>query len=460
MAMGLRRALGSDPYLVIDQRSSESFRSWGFYDESMESRPKILISSGFGYGNVGDEAQVGACATRWLLVCPNAIITLLSPNPPYTAALHPYRVEWAPRVAWFRSNTVGPYFDSSGFTSYWKRLRIRLEITARCLRGDLPFSLCTPREARILQLIQEHDIIHISGGGFLTGKTRSRLWDNCLLMRMCQILEKPYFLTGHNIGVFQDPQDRKIAVMGLSKAMSIGLRDKGLSEAELFEIGIGGHHVYSTCDDALLCERLNHDTIAGLLAAQGVDPSKPWAPVNFHHWGQKEEEKGRIEDRFAEICDHLVSAHGLQVVLISMTPSDFEPELNILRKMKQPAVQFPYSPDYRVVRGIIADASLVFTMKHHPIVFAQGEIVPVVSVALDDYYLHKNRGALENTGHGRFVVDHQSFFAPAIFDLIRDCLSDAEIIRVEMRQWVDGMRAIELKPYENALSFLNHQASK
>jgi polysaccharide pyruvyl transferase WcaK-like protein len=454
IAVGRRKAPMYDPYLVIPASERDKFRAWGFYDETAERRPRILISSGFGYGNVGDEAQVGACASRWLRAKSESAVTLLSPNPSYTAALHRHSVEWAPRVAWFRANTGGPYFDDPRFCYFWKFLRFRLEITARCMRGDLPFSLCTPRESRILQLIQEHDIIHISGGGFLTGKTRSRLWDNCLLMRMCQILGKPYMLTGHNIGVFQDAQDRKIARMGLSKAMYIGLRDKGISEAELVGIGIKGSHVSSTCDDALFCDRLDRDTITALLAAQGADPSKPWVAVNFHHWGQKAEERSGIEDRFAEICDRIVSQHGLEVVLISMTPSDVEPEANILQKMKQPAVQFPYSPDYRVVRGIIADSSLVFTMKHHPIVFAQGECVPVVSVALDSYYLHKNKGALDNTGDGRYLANSDDFTNDNVLSMIEHALGNQQEIRERMKVWIESMRNMELDPYNHALKSL------
>lgn len=455
IATGRRRAPQNDPHLVIPGEMADTFQSWGFYDEATVRHPKILISSGFGYGNVGDEAQVGACASRWLRACPSAAVTLLSPNPAYSAALHRLRVEWAPRVAWFRSNTAGPYFDDPRFTDYWKRLRIRLEITARCVRGDLPLSFCTPRESRILELIREHDIIHISGGGFLTGKTRSRLWDNCLLMRMCQILNKPYFLTGHNIGVFQDQQDRKIAVMGLSKALSIGLRDKGISAAELTEIGISGPHVSSTCDDALFCDRLDQDTIGSLLSAQGVDPSKPWAAVNFHHWGQDADESDGIENRFAAVCDQIVSQHGVQVVLISMTPSDLEPEANVLRKMKQAAVQLPYSPDYRVVRGIIADSAIVFTMKHHPIVFAQGECVPVVSVALDPYYLHKNKGALDNTGDGRYLADSNDFSNDNVLAMIDHALRNQMEIRQRMKHWVNTMRDIELDPYHHALRSLD-----
>ena len=41
-------------------------------------------------------------------------------------------------------------------------------------------------------------------------------------------------------------------------------------------------------------------------------------------------------------------------------------------------------------------------MKHHPIIFAVGEKVPVISLANFDYYVHKNGGALKLFGLERY----------------------------------------------------------
>ena len=430
----------------------EEFRQWGFYSEKFDGKPRVLMAAGHGYGNVGDEAQCGACVDRWRAVAPDCRITLFSPNPAYTEALHSERAEWAPRVAWFRSNTDGPYFkEGRWFRRFFFFLRLRLELSCRFMRAGIPFSLLHPREQYILQLIKEHDILHISGGGFLTGKTRSRLWENCLLMRMCQLLNKPYMLTGHNIGVFQDDADRKVAKMGLSQARLVGLRDRGISEAEIAELGIRGAHVRSTCDDALLCHRLEEDEVKSYLTDAGLDADKPWVAVQFHHWGQKEGERERIEQRYAEICDKIVAEHGLQVVLIAMTPSDVAPEKRLLALMKEPAILAPYSPDYKVVRGIIADARMIFTMKHHPIVFAQGEGVPIVGVSLDDYYYHKNKGALDNTGHGDFLVNSEGFYSDMAESLIQRALNEHDEISAQMLSWTKEMKQIELRDYKDVL---------
>jgi len=440
---------------VVARHDEVRFREWGYYSEP--GRPRVLIASGFGYGNVGDEAQVGACMSRWRRVAPDAALTMLSPNPPYTAALHGERVEWAPRVAWFRSNSIGPYFDDPWFGPYFRWLRLRLEISARLFRGDLPGLWCTAREARILELIQEHDVVHISGGGFLTGKTRSRLWDHCLLMRMCQLLGKPYFLTGHNIGVFQCGADRRIARMGLRRAESIGLRDRGISERELAAIGVSGSHVESTCDDALFCERLPAEALHARLGEVGLEVGRPWVAANFHYWGQPVSERDGNARRFAEVCDVLIERHGLQVVLIAMTPTDSESNEAVAGHMRQTAGVLPYDPDYRAVRGVIADAALVFTMKHHPIVFAQGEGVPVVCVALDDYYAHKNRGALENTGHAEFMADRDAFDGSGVFEMIDSALARSEEISAAMRDWTSQMRERELEPYRAVVEKLRRE---
>jgi len=439
--------------LTSPSRLIKEFRNWGYYDDRSVTQPRILMAAGHGYGNVGDEAQCGACVSRWRAVAPDCKITLFSPNPSYTSALHGERAEWAPRVAWFRSNTDGPYFGRwLLFRPFFFFLRLRLELSCRFFRANIPFSLLHQREQHILQLIKEHDILHISGGGFLTGKTRSRLWENCLLMRMCQLLNKPYMLTGHNIGVFQDTSDRKIAKMGLSGATLIGLRDRGISEAEIAEFGITGEHVQSTCDDALLCGRLDGDAVKVYLNNSGMDSDRPWVAVQFHHWGQQGADREKIEQRYAEICDKIVAEHGLQVVFVAMTPSDVAPEERLLSLMKEPAVLAPYSPDYKVVRGIIADARFIFTMKHHPIVFAQGEGVPIVGVSLDDYYYHKNKGALDNTGHGDFLIDADGFYTDLPEKTIDRAIRERVQISNQMLSWVNEMAVIELQSYRDIVS--------
>ena len=48
----------------------------------------VIYTSGFGYNNIGDEAQLNSNLKVWKELAPNANITLLSPNPNKTREIH------------------------------------------------------------------------------------------------------------------------------------------------------------------------------------------------------------------------------------------------------------------------------------------------------------------------------------------------------------------------------------
>ena len=78
----------------------------------------------------------------------------------------------------------------------------------------------------------------------------------------------------------------------------------------------------------------------------------------------------------------------------------------------------------------------------------------MVSVALDPYYLHKNKGALDNTGDGRYLADSGYFSNDNVISMIDHALLNDHEIRLRMKQWVDKMRGIELAPYRSVLDQL------
>ncbi|MHC5033684.1 MAG: hypothetical protein ACYTFZ_01445 [Planctomycetota bacterium] len=99
-----------------------------------------------------------------------------------------------------------------------------------------------------------------------------------------------------------------------------------------------------------------------------------------------------------------------------------------------------YDYDYKTVRGIIGGAALCLTMKHHPIVFAVANGTPVVAVALDDYYYHKNSGALALCGLDAYALDREAFFGPRAEATITDALANTDQIREAMRVWTAGCK--------------------
>jgi polysaccharide pyruvyl transferase WcaK-like protein len=406
--------------------------------------PQILITGGYGYGNVGDEAQLGTNITRWRKLRPDCELRVFSPNPEYTAKHHNVESVWAPRVIWFDSNRSSDYVKSNKrFQKQFFKVKRRMILSARFLRAGLNIMFCSPAEAQLLSQIREADILHISGGGFLTGMTRSRLWENCLLMRLCHLLGTPVVLTGQTIGVFKSRADRRLAGWGLENAEYIYLRDNGESENDVRSLGISGEHIKSTCDDALFCEKSDQGTIKAVLKEHGIEPSHPFIAVNFHFWGQSGEMKNKTVGRFAEICDYLSDKGNIRILFIPMVASDEAPEKAVIEAMASEAKLLKYNYDYRITRGLIAEARFCFTMKHHPIIFAYGEEVPVISVALDDYYYRKNKGAMAHCGQEKYCLDEKTFFSPKAFELIDELSKNLDPEKAKISSWKNSINMLE-----------------
>jgi len=88
-------SFGNERILITPEGFMADARKWHFYKESFSGQPRVLMASGHGYGNLGDEAQCGACIDRWRRVAPDCRLTVFSPNPAYTEAVHHERCEWA-----------------------------------------------------------------------------------------------------------------------------------------------------------------------------------------------------------------------------------------------------------------------------------------------------------------------------------------------------------------------------
>jgi polysaccharide pyruvyl transferase WcaK-like protein len=454
--LGLREPLRQESRLRMGENYQQLFRSWGSLPAESEKSLRIVLTAGMGYGNVGDEAQMGASIGRWKRLLPTASICVLSPNPEYTQSTLEVDSDWAPRVVWFSSNTFGSYFQGGWHFKLWFWwVWFRQTFSARCLRAGIPINLCDGAESSLLNRIRNADVLHISGGGYLTGMTRSRLWENALLMRICQLLGTPYILTGHTVGVFKSPMDRWLSRLAFSKAEYIYLRDQGISEGDLRAIGIEGNHVKSTFDDAVFFESLDKASTQALLVRNGIDPEEPYVIANFHYWGQSAETKARSSKRFAELTDVLASQYGMQVLFVPMTPSDETAEDAVIALMTESAKRLQYHYDYREARAVYQMASLVFTMKHHPIIFGYGEGVPVVSVALDDYYYHKNKGAMDNCDQGQYCLGADSFYSDNAEEVLREFFDSYDSNQAIITKWLEIARPVEAEALELFLGARN-----
>ncbi len=378
--------------------------------KSEKKNKNIVISGGYGYRNVGDEAQLAFNLSFIKKHFSDYRPIVLSPNPDYTRQTHGVESEYAPRVVFFNSNSRSHYGKSNLHFKLMFFLKTpRLLLNARLAYANLPLIWIHPDEARLLGVLNNARALLLSGGGYLTGSTLSRLWDNALLIRLAHTMNIPVVASGQTIGVFKSFPTRMIAKWGLKKVQYITVRDKQASLEDLASIGLTGSHISSTFDDALFCDASDTRHMTKLLEDNNISTDKPYVAINVHYWGQKPELAEEITTKLARFCDFLVKERGVRVVLLPMHPVDEQACDDLIKQAGNPDItKFVYPYDYRDARGLIKHARCCITMKHHPIVFACGEAVPVMSMVFDDYYKHKNQGALSLFDMQDYVLMYDS----------------------------------------------------
>ena len=370
---------------------------------------RILINGGYGYANAGDEAQLAANLELWRRLSPGCVFDVFTPDPVYTSKVHgapDLTVHVGPRIVWFDAHRNPAYFQSGpAFREWFHRVdeanRIGCDrIKAGQLSADDAFPV---GYLRIHQLLRGSDVLFISGGGFLTGSTLSRLWENMLLIRIAHAYGIPILVSGQTIGLLRpDDLESYRIVQHLALADLIYTRDD-ISVGEALEWGVPNDRLRGGFDDALFSPAAPGRAVDALLF--GNQPAAPYIVVNVQEWGTDPKALDGLLAPLAEVIRSVALARKYRIVVLPMLKQDGLAVSRFAELVGGEAQVVHYDYDFRMARAIVAHASLCVTMKHHPIIFAMGEQVPCVALSATPYYRAKNEGALALFGMEPFFID-------------------------------------------------------
>jgi polysaccharide pyruvyl transferase WcaK-like protein len=367
---------------------------------------KIFIIGGYGYKNVGDEAQLSGNLQTIKHLFKDSNIVVASPHPDYTKKFHNCNlcIE-ALRSCYFNQHNSRRFqivhknkksiFKYIGNEFYKLRFIIDsliLIADSLFLLNNIPIRLVSNKTRSFTTELFTSDILFFSGGGYLSEPTLSRLWDGYLHIILAKLANNKIVLSGQTLGPINSSFNKYLARKLFNLCNGISLRDnqKSLQFLDSLNLSIP---FFVICDDATFCHK----------SLSNISKSGDFIAYHLHYWGADNKlDKKKILNQNVLIIKYLIRS-GYTVKLISMTPSDEKPLTDLYKILDTKSlVLLPFHYDINFIISIFYNALFTLTMKHHPIVFSISQITPVISLNYTDYYRHKNGGALALFGLSKF----------------------------------------------------------
>lgn len=350
--------------------------------------PRVVIECGdYVSGNIGDQVMLDVATGRLRTLLPDAFVELL--NEP--RAYHDSYRSLFPDPAQGDRRVLG----RGGLRAVLgKALPARLVGgSQRWAPGKTPTP--GPREKRLLQAIEDCDLLVVSGQGGICDvfPDYSAGLDT---IELAVRYGRRVALVGQGIGPLQDPQLRKRVARVLPKVDLIALREKLAGLPLLLDLGVDPARILVTGDDAV---ELGYGLRAGALGlAIGFN-----LRVAYY--------SGVNEDLAAKIGQVVSEAAGERsspLVPVPVSRIQWEDDLDAMRDLFPDLdEEMAVAADIRTPRQLIRQIQrcrLVVAGSYHAGVFALSSGIPVVGIAGSRYYRDKFNGLADMFGVGCEVV--------------------------------------------------------
>jgi len=404
--------------------------------------PKIIFIGGFGYHDIGDEAQLTTPLINLRNYLPDAQFLALSDNPEYTVKYHRIEADYSIKHYLFtktRRNIFSKVIRMFGLDAFLRGAI--LLFNARRFKKNKKTIFLNEKGQRLLYNLNSADILFNVGGGNLNSIWRfDGLYSKGFTYLVCKIFEKPVILSGQTIGPFNNWFDRKFAKFTLNKVDVITLRDT-TSEKVLKDIGVVKPIIKTTADDAILLPSATSEEIKAVFLKEKIGEHRPLIGINIINIGYLSGSKlNKAKQILAEVADYLISELDARIVFIpteyAASADDRVAILEVLELMehKDRARVIMNEYDDKTLKGVIGQMDLAIGMRYHFIVFATTMQVPSMSIYLDNYYAMKIKGILELMGQEGYACDIDKTSSEGIIELAKEALLNKDKIAKELEE--------------------------
>ncbi len=374
-----RRALGDYGRTVISQHYSVGRMAddcVAMYQKVFPRPARILLSGYYGFANAGDDAILQAIHQEVEGGRTDLDITVLSENPAQTE--RDYALAALPR---FRLWTV-------------------------------------------ISALRHCDILLSGGGSLLQDRTSTRsLLYYLAVIWGAKCFKKPVMLYANGIGPVTRPRNRRLVRKAVEGATLVTLRDQSSCD-ELREMGVTRPDLYVTADPVFRLNPAPAAVAEQLLAEASIPENAPFVAVSVRSWMETD---GFVEG-LAQLCDHLHTVHGLEVLFLLMQPShDRAMSQAVISAMSAPAHLLDGQVPPEQLMAVLGKAKLTLAMRLHTLIFSARVGVPMLGLNYDP----KVQSYLQELGMPS-AGDVSAFDAPAAIAVADDLMSHYDGARKQL----------------------------
>ncbi len=361
---------------------------------------KILIeNSGYALRNMGDLAMLQVGVSKISTLFPSAEIYIYTSSPDRLAE-HKIRgipVDPTINLQWARGRVIpvlGRWFPESWYSAileldhHFKRM-VPLA-SQRLIKTYSGCGLAEPQQKpSVVDLVRQSDLIIATGGGYLTDSFSEFAMQLLVTIELGQYFGKPTAIFGNGLGPLKDIRLAKQAARVFPRLQLLGLREGLRSPALARQLGAPVSITCVTGDDAVgLAHGLTPQSLGNQL---GIN-------IRCAEYSGVSEQLGR---NLVRACREIAEVIGASTVSIPISFCDAAPDLQPLvsssanRYSRESVLETPET----IIRRV-GQCRLVVTGSYHAGVFALSQGVPVVGVAVSQYYVDKFEGLSKQFGSG------------------------------------------------------------
>ncbi|MDX3071859.1 polysaccharide pyruvyl transferase family protein [Streptomyces sp. MI02-7b] len=300
--------------------------------------------------------------------------------------------------------------------------------------ADVLLKLLPAEARREADAVSQADMVVSMGGGYLLARPGLDGYQNVFFVLLPVLLAQksgvPVVFAPQSFGPFPGKPQRRLVGRVLRRAALVLARED-VSVGLLEECGVPAQQVRRAVDSGFA---FAPDVTSDWRSRLGIGAQEPLVGLTARRWLAPAAQE-RYERALAETIDAL-QADGARAVLIPQVTTDYLGdddrivERRIAGHCRTAPLRIEERVDYRDLKGLYSECSLLIGTRFHSVIFSLTSGVPCVAIE----YEHKTRGIMADLGLSEWVLPIAEVTHADLWALVSKLRANPEEYRTALRQ--------------------------